>query len=110
MTNPDPARGHHDMGGLPAGAVEPAEHDYALWEKRVDALMGLLSHKDRRLITVDELRRNIESLGPEAYDKMSYYERWIYAITQTLLQRGVITVDELGRKIEAIRAREAQGG
>ena len=110
MSNPDPPRGHHDMGGLPAGAVDPAEHDYALWEKRVDALMVLLSHKDRRLITVDELRRNIESLGPEAYDKMSYYERWIYAITQTLLQRGVITVDELGRKIEAIRASEAQRG
>ena len=98
------------MGGLPAGAVEATEHDYALWEKRVDALMVLLSHKDRRLLTVDELRRNIESLGPEAYDKMTYYERWIYAITQTLLQRGVITVDELGRKIEAIRASEAQRG
>ena len=108
MTHPERPRGHHDMGGLPAGAVEPAEHDYVLWEKRVDALMVLLSHKDRRLLTVDELRRNIESLGPEAYDKMSYYERWIYAITQTLLQRGVITVDELGRKIEAVRAHEAQ--
>ena len=103
-------RGVHDMGGLPAGKVEAAEHDYALWEKRVDALMVLLSHKDRRLISVDELRRNIESLGPEAYDRMSYYERWIYAITQVLLQRGVITVDELGRKIEAIRAYEAQRG
>ena len=110
MSNPHPPRGHHDMGGLPAGAVDPAEHDYALWENRVDALMVLLSRKDRRLITVDELRRNIESLGPEAYDKMSYYERWIYAITQSLLQRGVITVDELGRKIEAIRAHEAQRG
>ena len=108
MTDPDPSRGSHDMGGLPAGAVERTEHDYALWEKRVDALMMLLSHKDRRLLTVDELRRNIESLGPVAYDKMSYYERWIQAITQTLIQRGVITVDELGRKIEAVRAREAQ--
>ena len=110
MTHPERPRGHHDMGGLPAGTVEPAEHDYALWEKRVDALMVLLGHKDRRLITVDELRRHIESLGPEAYDTMSYYERWIYAITQALLQRGVITVDELGHKIEAIQAREAQRG
>ena len=110
MTNPDPLRAHHDMGGLPATAVEPAEHDYALWEKRVDALMMLLSRKDRRLLTVDELRCNIESLGPEAYDEMTYYERWIYAITQTLIQRGVITVDELGRKIEAIRDRETQRG
>jgi Nitrile hydratase beta subunit len=107
MTDPRPPRSHHDMGGLPAGAVAPTEHDYALWEKRVDALMMLLSSKDRALLTVDELRRNIESLGPDAYDKMTYYERWIYAITQTLLQRGVISVDELGRRIEAIRTREA---
>jgi len=98
------------MGGLAAGPVERTEHDYALWEKRVDALMVLLHHKDRRLLTVDELRRHIESLGPEAYDKMSYYERWIHAITETLLERGVISVDELGRKIETIQAREAQRG
>jgi len=94
------------MGGQPAGPIERAEHDYALWEKRVDALMILLSSKDRRLLTVDELRRNIEGLGAGAYDKMSYYERWIHAITQTLIQRGVITVDELGRKIKAVRDRE----
>src|ERR1700704_599816 len=106
MTGPDPQRSHHDMGGLAAGAVERAEHDYALWEKRVDALMVLLSHKNRRLLTTDELRRNIESLGPESYDKMTYYERWIYAITQTLIQRGVITVDELGRRVEAVCARK----
>lgn len=110
MAQADPSRAHHDMGGLSAGAVERTEHDYALWEKRVDALMVLLSHRDRQLLTVDELRRNIESLGAEAYDEMSYYERWIHAITTTLLQRGVITVDELGRKIEAIRTREAQRG
>jgi hypothetical protein len=98
------------MGGLAAGAVAPVAHDYALWEKRVDALMMLLSHRDRQLLTVDELRRNIESLGAEAYDTMTYYERWIHAITQTLIQRGVITVDELGRKIEDVRAREAHRG
>ena len=106
MTGSDPRRSYHDMGGLPAGRVEPTEHDYALWEKRVDALMVLLSQRSKPLLTVDELRRNIENLGPDAYDTMSYYERWISAITQTLIQRGVLTVDELGRKIEAIRARE----
>src|SRR5208282_6897535 len=106
MTHSVSPRGPHDMGGLPAGPIERTEHDYALWEKRVDALMVLLSHRDRQLLTVDELRRNIEGLGAEAYDSMTYYERWIYAITTTLLQRGVITVDELGRKIETVRARE----
>jgi hypothetical protein len=92
-------RSHHDLGGLPAGPVERDEHDYAAWEKRVDALMMLLSHKDRQLLRVDELRRNIESLGAEAYDRMGYYERWMHAIVQTLIQRGVISIDELGRKM-----------
>ena len=70
-------RSHHDMGGLPAGSVERKEHDYALWEKRVDALMVLLAAPQRRLLRVDELRRNIEALPPDAYERMSYYERWI---------------------------------
>ena len=29
------------MGGLPADEIDREEHDYALWEKRVDALMML---------------------------------------------------------------------
>ena len=100
MTN---YRGIHDMGGLHAGAVEPTEHDYALWEKRVDALLILLTKKGH--MTVDELRRNIESLGADAYANMSYYERWIYSISQTLIQRGVISIDDLGRKIAEAQAR-----
>lgn len=99
-------RGHHDMGGLTAGPVERKEHDYALWEKRVDALMVLLSAPSRRMLFVDELRRNIEALPPEAYDKLSYYERWISAIANTLLQRGTISADELGRKMAEVEARE----
>ena len=97
------------MGGLPAGAVEVTEHDYAIWEKRVDALMVLLSRKDCQHMTVDELRRNIESLGAEAYDKLTYYERWMHAISQTLIQRGVIGIDELGRKIADVEQRAARG-
>ncbi|MEX0959114.1 MAG: hypothetical protein WDZ63_07490 [Burkholderiales bacterium] len=100
-------RGVHDIGGLPAGPVEATEHDYALWEKRVDALLVLLSKKG--LMTVDELRRNIESLGADAYDRMSYYERWMWAISQTLIQRGVISIDELGRGIEQARSGDAKG-
>jgi hypothetical protein len=90
-------RQHHDMGGRPAGKVEPTEHDYAEWERRVDALSVLLGMK--KILTVDERRRAIESLPPEAYDAMSYYERWTMALAQTLIQRGVITTEELARKM-----------
>ena len=93
------------MGGELAGPVEPTEHDYAPWEKRVDAMLVLLGAPERQLMRTDELRRNIEALGPQAYDSMSYYERWIASIAATLLQRGVFTADELGRKMAEVEAR-----
>ena len=100
------ARGHHDMGGLSAGAVDREEHDYALWEKRVDAIMNLLTNR-LQIMTVDQLRKGIEALPPDAYDKMTYYERWISSVTNTLLDAGVITADELGSKMAEITARAA---
>lgn len=98
-------RGHHDMGGLPAGPVDRSEHVNEAWEKRVDALARLLSEK--KLRRVDEARRAIEALPPDAYDRMTYYERWMAATAQLLLERGLLTADELGRKMEEVRAREA---
>ncbi|HSU63555.1 MAG TPA: hypothetical protein VLJ12_06730 [Burkholderiales bacterium] len=95
-------RGHHDMGGLPAGKVKRTEHDYAEWERRADALAVLMGAKG---VTVDERRRHIEALPPAAYDKLSYYERWIVALTQALLQRGIITTEELARKMTQVERR-----
>ncbi|MGI9435780.1 MAG: hypothetical protein ACR2Q4_13310 [Geminicoccaceae bacterium] len=96
---------HHDMGGLPAGPVDLGEHDYAPWEKRVDAILRLLIDPRRSVMTVDELRRNIEELGPGAYDEMSYYQRWMASIGNNLIEKGVISVDELGRKMAEVEAR-----
>ncbi|MGA7328874.1 MAG: nitrile hydratase [Rhodomicrobium sp.] len=96
----------HDMGGLTAGEVDRSEKEHVLWEKRVDAMMMLLQRPGIGLVTTDELRKNIEALGPEAYSAMSYYERWVAAIANTLLERGVITSEELGRRIEEVKIRE----
>ena len=54
------------------------------------------------------IRPDIETLGPEAYDRMSYYERWMSAISATLIQRGVLTIDELGRRMEEVAARKEE--
>jgi type I restriction-modification system DNA methylase subunit len=104
---PPLVRGHHDMGGLPAGEVQPDEHDYEAWERRVDALMVLCSGVKgrRRLMSVDELRKNIESLPPQTYDTLAYYEKWITALTQSLIQRGVISTAELARKMNEVKKR-----
>lgn len=100
---------HHDMGGEEEGPVidggAQAEHVYDPWEKRTDAILRLVSDKKRQLMTVDELRRGIEDLGPGAYDELSYYERWIASITNILIEKGVIGIDELGRKMAEAEAR-----
>lgn len=100
-------RSHHDMGGQPAERVQRTEHDYAEWERRVDAMAILLwgIKGGKKLMSVDEHRKNIESLPPEAYDRMAYYEKWIVALTGSLIQRGVITSDELGRKMQEVERR-----
>ena len=97
-------RSHHDMGGLPGGKVEPGEHDYADWERRVDAMSWLMR---KHGITVDERRRHIEQLPPEAYERMTYYERWIVSLAQAALQRGLITSAELARKMIEVEGRGA---
>lgn len=101
-------RGYHDLGGLPAGKVDRSEHDYADWERRIDAMAVLLwaLKGGTRVITVDEHRKNIELLPPEDYDRLTYYEKWIVSLTQCLIQRGVITTADLARKMLEVQKRD----
>lgn len=78
-------------------------HDFALWEKRVDALMVLCGQKD--LFTVDGLRRALEDMGEEAFENYSYYERWIAAVNQNLLEAGVYSIEELAVRMEEVARR-----
>jgi hypothetical protein len=102
MTQPDGKR-WHDMGGTAAGPVCKDDHDFALWEKRVDALMVLCG--DKGLFTVDGLRRALEDMGEGAFETMTYYERWIAAINQNLLESGAYTIEELGTRMDEIARR-----
>jgi hypothetical protein len=99
--------GPHDVGGRPAGPVEKDEHPHALWEYRVDAMMMLLTA--RKLLILDELRRNVEALGPGAYESMGYYERWCAAIANAMIDRGLVTSDELGRRMAEVASRPDAG-
>jgi hypothetical protein len=96
------------MGGEPAGPLDLQEHDHAPWEKKVDALLRLLLAK--QVMTLDELRRGVEELGPGAYDELSYFERWIAAIGNVLLEKGVLHVQELGLAMKAAERRHAEAG
>ena len=101
-------QGPHDIGGLPDGPIDREEHDAALWEMRIDAMLVLLSDDKRRLMRVDELRRGIESLGEAAYNELTYYQRWIASVAALLVEKDVLTQDEIDRRIEQIRARASE--
>jgi len=96
-------RGPHDLGGLPAGPVDTQPHEMTFWEKQIDALNLLLAQKGLR--KVDENRRYIEMLGDDAYNTLSYYERWTAALARQLIDKGVFTQDEVDAKVADIRGR-----
>jgi len=101
------------MGGQAAGSVPQDEHDHAHREQRIAALLVLCGEKG--LMSVHGLRRALEDMGEEAFESMSYYERWIAAINRNLIESGVYTLEELGRRMEEIGLRgptygEAQHG
>ena len=102
----------HDMGGKDAEAIAQGQHDFALWEKRVDALLRIASGKG--YLTVDGLRRVLEDMPADSFETMSYYERWIASITQNMVEAGAFTIDELNARMEEVASRgptygEAQG-
>ena len=92
-------RRNHDRGGAPdAGPIDRSEHEYSMWEKRTDAMLRCLW--ERGVLNVDEHRRAIESLEPGAYEALSYYERWLFALESLLIEKGILTRAEIERKIE----------
>lgn len=98
----------HDMGGLAAGPVIKDEHDPSLAERRVDALMSLLMSPPLSAFNVDEMRRTIESLPREVYERHDYYERWLLTIESLLLEKGILTRSEIEARVAAL-AEDADG-
>ena len=88
----------HDRGGWhDHSPIDRSEHELADWELLVDALVGSL---DRRgVMNVDELRRGIESMPAEAYERASYYERWLSSVETILLEKGVLAPGELDAEV-----------
>jgi nitrile hydratase subunit beta len=91
-------RAAHDRGGWPTDApIDRTEHELADWELLADALMGTLF--DRGLMNVDEMRRGIESMPPDEYERAAYYERWIYSMETILTEKGVLAEGELDARL-----------
>jgi hypothetical protein len=89
-------RAMHDIGGVSrflCEPVDPSPHTLTAFDRQVDAIRQILGMK--KIMSVDELRRGIEALPEADYHRLSYYQRWIVSMTNTLLQKGVISEADL---------------
>jgi hypothetical protein len=91
-------RAMHDRGGWPTDApIDRTEHELADWELLTDALVGTLGRHG--LMNVDELRRGIESMPRDEYERASYYERWLYSLETILTEKGVLAAGEIDARL-----------
>jgi nitrile hydratase subunit beta len=93
-------RAVHDRGGWPTDApIDRTERELADWEVLTDALGRALN--DVGLVHNEEHRRGIESMPRDAYERASYYERWVFSMETILTEKGVLAPGELDARLEA---------
>ena len=78
--------------------VDTGPHALNAFDRQVDAIRQLLGQSG--VMSVDELRRGIESLPEAAYFELTYYQRWLHAIVAILVGKGVITEGDLATALE----------
>ena len=93
----------HDRGGWPDDRpIDRTEHELEDWELVTDALLQALGQAG--VITVDELRRGVESMERWRYEHASYYDRWITSIEKILVEKGVLSGAEIDRRVAELGA------
>jgi hypothetical protein len=105
MSNPEALvrRIPNDIGGLEAGPVVRTDHELLPWEKRCHALADVLDY--HKIISTEEKRRGVESLGAEMVGALTYYERWVVGFANILFQKGILTPGALAEKMDQAQAR-----
>ncbi len=103
-------RAVHDVGGLEFGPVDRSEHDLALWEKRTDAMLILLVGPKKGAFKIDAMRRVIEDYGQQEYDRTEYYEKWIRAIRNLVVEQDIMTAAEIDKRMAEVAKAHAKAG
>ncbi len=89
--------GIHDLGGKqgfgPVHHARDAAVFHEAWEKRVNAIYGLLVA--RGIFNMDEYRHAIERMDPRHYITAGYYERTLTSLATLCVEKGVLTQAEL---------------
>ncbi len=99
-----------DIGGLDFGPIDRHEHDLALWEKRTDAMLILLSGPKKSAFKIDALRRTIESYRQQDYDRIDYYDKWIKAIRNLMVEQEILNAKEIDQRMAELAKKHTQAG
>ncbi len=95
----------NDIGGQPAGPVNPQPHDPAQWEKRLTALVTSLGPSRRGIIRIDEFRRSREDIPEEFYNSLTYFELWTQGIANLLVEKDILTHADIQARMSEIKYR-----
>ena len=97
MTRQPGHKAYHDMGGDPAGTIMPDRPDdpifAAPWHKRVLGLTVAAGAMGAWSIDTSRFRR--ETLPQKDYQRFSYYEKWLAALTNLFVIHGFVSPDEI---------------
>lgn len=89
--------GVHDMGGMEGlGKIEPEAGEpvfHHRWEARIMALT--LAAGAWKKWNIDQSRHARELIPAAEYLRSSYYEKWLIAVGEQMVQTGLVTREEL---------------
>jgi nitrile hydratase alpha subunit len=91
--------GPHDLGGEPAGPIDPADHGMTHWEKQANALLMVVARN--RICTIDEMRRGREDIEKRE-NAPGYFERQTEALAGALVERAILSWDALRARMATI--------
>jgi hypothetical protein len=94
----------NDIGGMSCNEkINLTERPMLPWEKRCHALLDVLDY--HKIVNTEEKRRGTENIGTELVGKLTYYEKWIVAAVNCLLQKGILRPNDIALKTNEVGER-----
>ena len=94
----------NDIGGDRAGPIPMTEAPVPDWALLATALGNVLGPRGKKLVTLHEVRRAREELGPVRYHELGYFERSLQGLHDILVEKGILSAGEVSQRIDRLRS------
>ena len=69
-----------------------------------------MSGPKKSAFKIDALRRTIESYSQQDYDRIGYYDKWIRAIRNLVVEQEVLSAEEIEARMAELAKKHAKAG